>query len=109
MTSSAIPKLKQAERVPLESTIEKQVCAYARARGLDAQKYTSPNRRSVPDRIFFGPDGLVFFIEFKRPGNKPTVKQDLEIERLRGYGIDVYVVDSIEEGKRIVDKYTKTA
>ena len=86
----------------LEAEIEKKVCEYARSKGLIAYKFTSPNRRSVPDRLFCGPQGLHFFIEFKATGKKPTEKQWREIKRLRGLNHTVYVCDNIEEGKRIV-------
>lgn len=91
----------------LEAEIESKVCAYAKTKGLIPYKFTSPNRRSVPDRLFCGPNGVHFFIEFKRPGAKPTVKQDREIARLVKLGHKVYVCDDIEEGKKIV--LTETA
>ncbi len=106
--SGAFPKLRRVERKQRESDIEDAVCRYARARGLRAYKFTSPHRRSVPDRIFLGPGRLVFFIEFKRPGEKPTAAQAREIAQLRGDGFDVYVVDDIEEGKALVYHRTKT-
>ena len=86
----------------LEKDIETAVCRYARSKGWIAYKFTSPNRRSVPDRLFCGPNGTHFFIEFKAPGKKPTVKQWREIERLQHLGHTVYICDDIEEGKRIV-------
>jgi len=90
----------------LERDIEKAVCDYAKTRGLIAYKFTSPNRRSVPDRLFCGPGGVHFFIEFKAPGKKPTEKQLREILRLQCMSHLVYVVDDIEEGKRIVQSET---
>jgi len=100
----------------LEAEIESKVCAYAKTKGLTAEKFTSPNRRSVPDRMFTGPNGLIFFIEFKATGKKGTIglnrpghpgQQYRDHERRRANGFRVYVVDDIEEGKRIV--LTETA
>ena len=91
----------------LESEIEKAVCNYAKSKGLIPYKFTSPNRRSVPDRLFCGPNGVHFFIEFKAPGKQPTNKQAREIMRLCNLGHHVYICDDIEEGKRIV--LTETA
>jgi len=91
----------------LEKDIENPVCKYARAKGLLAYKFTSPNRRSVPDRIFIGPDGLVFFIEFKAPGAKPTESQAREIRRLRALGHIVEVVDNVLKGQRLIDVVTE--
>jgi hypothetical protein len=65
-------------------------------------KFTSPNRRSVPDRMFIRA-GLVFFIEFKRAGAKPTAMQDREAQKIAAQDIEVYFVDDIEMGKSIID------
>jgi hypothetical protein len=87
---------------PLEKVIERKVCDFAKQHGLLVYKFNSEARRSVPDRLFIKPDGSVFFIEFKRAGNKPTEGQQREIRRLHAYGVPVFIVDNIDEGKRIV-------
>ena len=66
-------------------------------------KFTSPNRRSVPDRMIVAPHGPVFFIEFKRPGGKTTAGQDREIERLLNQNVSVYVVDDVDQGKVVIE------
>lgn len=87
---------------PLERDIEKKVCAYAKELGMLCYKFTSPSRASVPDRMFITKAGLVFFMELKRKGQKPTPAQEVEIAKIRGKGVSVYVVDSVEEGKKIL-------
>lgn len=87
---------------PLEKDIEKKVCEYAKSQGCLVYKFTSPNRMSVPDRLFFCPDGRAFLIEFKRLGCKPTPAQAVEIEKLRGSCVKVFVIDNVEEGKKAV-------
>jgi hypothetical protein len=88
---------------PLEKDIEKRVCDYAKSLGILVYKFTSPARRSVPDRMFIMPAGKgVFFIEFKRAGEKPTAAQAVEIEKIQKQGTPVYVVDDVETGKRVV-------
>jgi hypothetical protein len=87
---------------PLEKDIESKVCEHAKKLGILCYKFTSPSRRSVPDRIFFLPDGRVFLIEFKRAGQHPTPAQAVEIEKLKQQQMSVYVVDNVEGGKRIV-------
>ena len=88
---------------PLERDIEKAVCAYAKTLGILHYKFTSPARRSVPDRIFVMPQGKgVFFIEFKKRGEKPTAGQEAEIAKIRAQGTGVFVVDNVESGKRII-------
>lgn len=91
---------------PLEKEIEKKVCDYAKSLGFLCYKFTSPARRSVPDRLFISPKGVVFFIEFKMLGKKPTPSQQVEIEKIRQTGVAVYVIDSIVGGKEVVvDRY----
>lgn len=86
----------------LESVIEKRVCQYATQSGILSYKFTSPSNRAVCDRIFIR-KGAVFFIEFKAKGKKPTALQSRHHEQLRSYGISVYVVDSVEQGKKVID------
>jgi len=86
---------------PLEKDIEKTVCDYAKSLGCLCYKFTSPSRRSVPDRLFILPGGKgVFFIEFKRKGAKPTKGQEIEIAKIRAKGVQVFVVDTKSDGKR---------
>jgi hypothetical protein len=99
-----MPKAK-TRTTPKESAIEGKVCAYAKQRGFLAYKFTSPNRRSVPDRMFITPQrGLVFFIEFKAKGKKPTQAQSDEIRILRSHHQVVFIIDNIEDGKRLIDR-----
>lgn len=88
---------------PLEKDIEKRVCAHARDLGCLVYKFTSPSRRSVPDRLFITKKGEVFFIEFKRLGAKPTPAQEVEIDKIKRQGVPVFVVDSVDAGKTAVD------
>lgn len=90
----------------LEKDIEKRVCDYAKSKGILAYKFTSPARAAVPDRLMIAPNGVCFFIEFKREGAKPTPAQEREHLRLRAQGCHVFVVDNIEVGKGVVDVYS---
>lgn len=88
---------------PLEKVIEKKVCDHAKALGCLVYKFTSPSRRSVPDRLFIMPGGKgCFFIEFKRKGCKPTPAQEIEIAKIRAQGTTVGVVDDVNRGKLFV-------
>lgn len=87
----------------LEAKIEEKVRKYALDKGLLVYKFTSPNRRSVPDRLFVTPKGVVFFIEFKQAGKKPTPAQAKEHEILRGHNVTVFVVDNVDQGKFVID------
>jgi hypothetical protein len=88
---------------PLEKEIEAKVCKYAVQCGVAHRKYTTPQRRGAPDRILYPGSGAVFFIEFKRRGEKPTHNQLIEHAFLTERGFRVYVVDSINQGKSIID------
>lgn len=89
---------------PLEKDIEKRVCDFAKSKGMLVYKFTSPSRRSVPDRLFITPSGVVWFIEFKRAGCKPTPSQEVEIGKIRVMGVKVFVVDNVAAGKQVVEE-----
>jgi len=86
-----------------EAYIELKVCQHANNRGIEHRKFTTPSRRSAPDRIFFAKGGLTMFIEFKRKGENPTSGQKREIIRLKALNFPVHVVDDIDQGKRIIN------
>ena len=86
----------------LEKQIEAKVCDYAKECGVGVYKFTSPARAAVPDRMFIY-KGRMFFIEFKREGQKATPAQEREHNRLRQHQINVFVIDSVAEGKLMVD------
>ena len=54
-----------------ESKLEAAGNAHAKKNGWWQRKFKSPGRRSAPDRIY-AKQGRVFFIEYKRKGEKPT-------------------------------------
>lgn len=58
--------------------------------------------RGAPDRLF-GRDGISVLIEFKRPGEVPSLQQMRRHEELRrDFGFDVYWVDEYREACRIL-------
>ena len=89
----------------LEKQIEAKVCDYAKSKGVLVYKFTSPARAAVPDRLFIAPDGRMWFCEFKRKGKVPTPAQQREHDRLRMRGVVVYVIDTVEDGKEMVDRH----
>lgn len=80
----------------LEKTIEKKLCQRIKALGGECEKFTSPGRRSVPDRLVTLPGGIMIFIEVKAPGKKPTDNQSRDHEHRRALGCTVLVIDSLE-------------
>jgi hypothetical protein len=80
----------------LERDIEKALVKRITALGGTCEKFTSPARRSVPDRIVCLPGGVVEFVELKAPGKKPKEKQERDHLRRRAIGCVVRVIDSLE-------------
>lgn len=81
----------------IEKTIEAHLVKRVKERGGIAYKFTSPQRRSVPDRLVLLPGGIFEFVELKAPGKKPTPMQEREHARLRALGFTVKVIDSKEQ------------
>jgi hypothetical protein len=107
---------QKKEKLPLEKDIERAVVAYARCHGFWCRKFLSPNARAAPDRIFGYPGVNFFFIEFKRPGkaqNFPATEHERtqlrEHDRIRDVGGLVWVVDTVDEGIRVLDVMRVTA
>ena len=78
-----------------EAQIEKDGCDYAEAQGLEHRKLAWVGRRDAPDRIFWGDELPVFFIEVKAAGKALSPGQFREIEKMRRSGTRVYVCDSL--------------
>ncbi len=85
--------------------VERKVCSYAREidPGIQAYKFTSPERKNVPDRIFVFPGGQVIFVEFKANGESPTKGQRRELIRLHNNGCYAYSCNNITHGQQIID------
>jgi hypothetical protein len=78
----------------LEKHIEAHLIKRIKEYGGIAYKFTSPQRRSVPDRLVLLPKGEIVFVELKAPGKHPTPLQLREHARLRELGFLVLVLDS---------------
>lgn len=83
-----------------ESYIERKVTGHATANGWRSYKWSSPNNRGVPDRLYFKAARAII-IEFKAPGKRPTKLQLATHRKLEDQGFHVHVIDDIEAGKRL--------
>lgn len=115
--------------MPTEKQIENSNRRFAKKLGLLFEKFTSPAKRAVPDRLVspteITGDFIPFFIEYKATGkaekfhrcergeDPETVfsktqghekKQFQDHEVRRGGGVPVFVVDDKEEGQRILER-----
>ncbi len=86
---------------PRESYIELNAVDEAEAVGWWCRKVVWQGRRSAPDRVF-AKGGRVVWIEFKRPGERPTVAQSREHDRMRAAGMEVYWCDDLNEARKIL-------
>jgi Holliday junction resolvase len=81
----------------LEKDIENALVRKVKKLGGMCEKFTSPGRRSVPDRIITLPNGKIVFVEVKNTGKKPTPLQLRDHDRRRELGCDVRVIDNMED------------
>jgi hypothetical protein len=81
----------------LEKTIEQALCKRVKELGGSCDKYSSPSRRAVPDRIVMLPNKTLIFVECKAPGKAPTDAQYRDHERRRAMGFDVRVISTLEQ------------
>lgn len=86
-----------------EADVEAYLVMKVALHGGVAEKFTSPNRTAVPDRLVQWPaipsirvPAEVCFVECKAPGKKPTAAQERDHDRRRVRGFRVYTVDSYE-------------
>lgn len=77
----------------LERDIEAYLVKRCKEIGALCEKFTSPQRRSVPDRLITF-NGRVLFVELKATGKKPTEAQVRDHERRRENGAEVVWLDS---------------
>lgn len=86
-----------------EIQIERDSCDYGEARGWFEVKLEKCSKDGMPDRLLSRrPEGVIL-IEFKRPDDGEL--SDAQIRRhkeLRDHGVTVYVVDSLEQAKKIL-------
>ena len=84
-----------------EADLQAAAVRYARGRGWFARRYKGPGRRSHPDYLF-ACNGLVLWVEFKQPGNKPTALQHREHLEMLGHGLSVVWVDNLYDFKAVL-------
>ena len=83
----------------LERDVEKALVKRVTELGGMCEKFTSPAKRSVPDRLVTLPCGTIIFVELKAPKKKPTEAQQRDHEKRRALGCDVRVIDNVEDAR----------
>ncbi len=59
------------------------------------QKFSGPKKKDTPDCVITTPNGTVFYVEMKMPGNMPSSLQRND-SLIASHGIHVFVVTSEE-------------
>ncbi len=90
-----------------ETSIESASMRYAKKKNWVSRKMNGMGFRSWPDRLMLPPPKhkswkISFWIEFKRPGKKPTIGQAKLHKKLRQRGEQVFVVDSVDKFKALI-------
>lgn len=85
----------------LEKQIEKALCDRIKKLGGLCEKFNSPSRRAVPDRLVTLPYVPMMLVELKATGKKPTKQQENDHFKRGCLGIFVIVIDCLE----LIDKY----
>jgi len=84
-----------------ESYIENHLTRCVHDAGGEVRKVQWVGRRGAPDRLVMLPHRIVW-VELKAPGKKAKPYQAREHARMRSYGLDVVVIDSIEGVEELV-------
>jgi len=86
-----------------EKLIEKTLAAEVKKLGGWSLKLLSTYVTGLPDRLILLPGGVIFFVEVKTTGKKPTTIQLIIHERLRRLGFRVEVIDSLKQLNQILN------
>ena len=81
----------------LEKELEKNMKYEIKKLGGRAYKFISPGNAGVPDRLIVLPGERVYFVELKRPGEKPRKLQEKQIKFLQELGCSVVIISTEKE------------
>ena len=81
----------------LEKDVESYFVRRVKEAGGMERKISYVNRRNAVDRLVIFKPGRVFFVELKKPDERPRIGQEREHDRLRAMGCEVWVIASHEE------------
>lgn len=90
-----------------EKYLEKKLTEGLHALGVWCEKYTNPFKAGYPDRICIEKTGKVSWVEVKTPGEKLRPLQEERRRELEGYGCPVYVVDSEEALRSVLECFAQ--
>lgn len=85
----------------LEKEIEHYFKKGVEALGGKCLKFNS-SIRGVPDRIVLMQPGVTIFVEFKRPGKKLRVLQEVRKQEFERLGFKCYTVDTMQQAQALL-------
>lgn len=80
-----------------ERDIERHLVERVKALGGEVRKVKWIGRRGAPDRIVMLPDGVLHWVELKRPGGTAEAHQAREHARMLRMGQRVLVLNTVEK------------
>jgi len=101
---AANKRIKKEEEIR-EVDIEDEFCNFAKTLGCIALKLIILGLRGFPDRTVICPGGRIMFIEFKKPGDKPTHAQSKWLRILRGLGFYATYFDNLNAAKSALEDF----
>ena len=84
----------------LESKVQRDSIDYAKERGWYCFKVHKSNRRGIIDYVCVRA-GVVLFVEFKKPDEKPRRQQRKRHRELAEHGANVRSIDSMEQARAL--------
>ena len=81
----------------MEKKIEQALLERVKTLNGICEKFVSPGRRGVPDRIVTLPGGRIIFVELKSPTGRLSPSQIRDHERRIQLGCEVRVINNIED------------
>lgn len=95
-------------RDALENEIEKYLIKKIKSLKGDCVKFSSPGYTGVPDRMIWLKGLPVIFVEVKRPRKgRLSERQKLVIDKMRSYGLEVYVLKNKFEVDELIINLTR--
>ena len=85
-----------------EKKIEQKLVTAVKKHGGICPKFVSPGFDGMPDRLLLLPHGRFAFVEVKAPNQKPRPLQLSRHRLLRRLGLQVYVLDALEDIDKII-------
>ncbi len=90
------------------SDVQNPLVDYGKSTGWLVRKVVYQARRGSPD-LWFLKGGVWVLIEAKKLGDEARIQQQREHKRLRAKGANVYVIDNLAEGMRVLDAHDPDA